>query len=132
MANCPPVQSGLVDFVYDKMPDGIAVAFDHYRWHDYQAAALRTEMYELTMVLDHRQPPWNRDKTRSPGVFRRRIPDFGTIWYTFALIDRRRRLVILTGTCESVDDRNAGVKSDRQEFAERRVEQLRIEGSLCQ
>ena len=132
MANCPPIQSGLVDFVYDKMSDGNAVAFDHYKWQPYQYAALRAEMYELTMVLDPRQPPWSRDKTRSSAVFRRKIQNYGTIWYTFALMARRRQLVILTGTCEGIDDQNAGVRSARQEFAEQRVEQLRREGALCQ
>jgi hypothetical protein len=132
MANCPPIRSGVVDFVYDEMPDGNAVAFDHYRLSGYQYAVLRAEMAELVDVLDPKEPPWIHDKTRSPAVFKRKIQYYGTIWYTFALIAGQRQLVILTGTCEGADDQNAGVRSARQQYAEQRVEQLRLEGYLCE
>jgi hypothetical protein len=131
VADCPPLEPGLIDFVYDLMPDGQAVAFDHYALRDYQYAAVRAEMTELTYVLDPRQPPWGADKTRSPGVFRRRIQYYGTIWYTLGLIGGRRRLVILTGTFEDVDNRSSEIRMARQEAAERRVDQIRREGWLC-
>lgn len=131
MAACPPIECGMIDYVYDEMSDGQAVAFDHYALRSYQYAAIRAEMSELTSVLDARRPPWSADKTRSAAVFRRTVPYYGTIWYTFALIGGRRRLLILTGTCDGVDDRNAEIRKARQELAERRVELIRQEGWLC-
>jgi len=131
MTDCPPIELGLIDFVYDEMPDGQAVAFDHYALQNYQYASIRAELAELTSVLDARRPPWSADKTRARGVFRRSIPYYGTIWYTLALIAGRRRLLILTGTCGGVDDSDAKIRKARQEGAERRVEQIRREGWLC-
>jgi hypothetical protein len=131
MANCPPIQPGLVACAYDRMTDGRPIVFDHYVCKDFQAAAIRAELIELTNVLDAERPPWSSDKTAAEAVFRRKIPNFGTIWYTFILIGRRRCLLVLTGTCEGFDDGKKEVRKARQKFAERRVEEFRREGPLC-
>ena len=131
MANCPPVERGLIDFAYDKISNNGAVAFEGYSWKDYQAAAIRAELRDLVKVLDPKAPPWKGDETATAAVFRRKIPSFGTIWYTFVLINHVRFLFVLTGTCEGVDDRRSAVRRARQEAAKRRVDELRRDGSLC-
>jgi hypothetical protein len=131
MANCPPIQSGVIDFAYDKMTDGRPIAFNDHAWKDFQAAAIRAELNELVNILDASAPPWCGDKTTAPNVFRREVLNFGTIWYTFILLKGRRFLLVLTGTCEEVDDSNPKVMMARQGDAERRVSQLRLDGTLC-
>lgn len=131
MANCPPIRRGLVDWACDKMIDGRSIVFDHYAWKEPQAAAFMAELVELTNVLDAAQPPWSTDETAAAAVFRRKIANFGTIWYTFVLVRRQRCLLILTRTCEGIDDGKAAVGKARQKLAERRVEEFRQEGPLC-
>jgi hypothetical protein len=108
-----------------------AVFFDHYLFTMAQVATIRAELAELTDILGV-IPPWSTDKTTAADVFCRKIVNFGTIWYTFILdAGGTRSLLILTGTCEGVDDNKADVKRVRQACAERRVEELRQQGVLC-